>query len=119
MWRYNRPATPYEFAQWKQLKVHMDYHVEVDGHYFSVPHTLVGHKLDLRYTATTVEAFHQGQRVACHPRIDTRGRHTTVACHMPPQPSVFPMVTATADRLGRKDRARHGTTGHRHPPQSS
>lgn len=78
------PATPYEFAQWKQAKVHVDYHVEVDGHYYSVPHTLVGRKLDLRYTATTVEAFHQGQRVACHPRIDIRGRHTTAECHMPP-----------------------------------
>jgi len=78
------PATPYEFAQWKQVKVHVDYHVEVDGHYYSVPHTLVGRKLDVRYTATTVEAFHQGQRVACHPRIDIRGRHTTVECHMPP-----------------------------------
>jgi transposase len=78
------PATPYEFAQWQQVKVHVDYHVEVDGHYYSVPHTLVGHKLDLRYTTTTVEAFHQGQRVACHPRIDIRGRHTTVECHRPP-----------------------------------
>jgi transposase len=78
------PATPYAFAQWKQAKVHVDYPVEVEGHYYSVPHTLVGHQLDLRYTATTVEAFHQGQRVACHPRIDIRGRHTTVECHMPP-----------------------------------
>jgi transposase len=80
------PSTAYEFAQWKQAKVHVDYHVEVDGHYYSVPHTLVGRKLDLRYTATTVEAFHQGQRVACHPRIDLRGRHTTVEGHMPPHP---------------------------------
>ena len=78
------PATPYEFAQWKQAKVHVDYHVEVDGHYYSVPHTLVGRKLDLRYTVTTVEAFHQGQRVACHARVDIRGRHTTVEGHMPP-----------------------------------
>jgi len=77
------PAVPYAFAQWKQAKVHVDYHVEVEGHYYSVPHTLVGRKLDLRYTVTTVEAFHQGQRVACHPRVDLRGRHTTVESHMP------------------------------------
>ncbi len=62
----------------------MDYHVEVEGHYYSVPHTLVGRKLDLRYTATTVEAFHQGQRVAAHARVDLHGRHTTVDGHMPP-----------------------------------
>jgi transposase len=78
------PATPYAFAQWKQAKVHVDYHVEVEGHYYSVPHTLVGRKLDLRYTVTTVEAFHQGQRVASHARVDLRGRHTTVDSHMPP-----------------------------------
>jgi transposase len=77
------PAVPYEFAQWKQAKVHVDYHVEVEGHYYSVPHTLVGRKIDLRYTATTVEAFHQGQRVAAHARVDLRGRHTTVDSHMP------------------------------------
>lgn len=78
------PAVPYEFARWKQAKVHVDYHVDVEGHYYSVPHTLVGRKIDLRYTVTTVEAFHQGQRVACHPRVDIRGRHTTVEAHMPP-----------------------------------
>jgi len=78
------PAMPYEFAQWKQAKVHVDYHVEVEGHYYSVPHTLVGRKIDLRYTVTTVEAFHRGQRVASHARVDLRGRHTTVESHMPP-----------------------------------
>ncbi len=78
------PAVPYEFAQWKQAKVHVDYHVEVEGHYYSVPHILVGRKIDLRYTTTAVEAFHQGQRVAAHARVDLRGRHTTVESHMPP-----------------------------------
>jgi transposase len=77
------PALPYAFAEWKQAKVHVDYHVEVDGHYYSVPHTLVGRKVDLRYTATTVEVFHHGQRVAAHPKVDRRGRHSTVDHHMP------------------------------------
>lgn len=78
------PAVPYEFASWKQAKVHVDYHVEVEGHYYSVPHPLVGKKVDLRYTATTVEVFHRGQRVASHPKIEQRGRHSTVDSHMPP-----------------------------------
>ena len=78
------PATPYEFARWKQVKVHIDYHVEVEGHYYSVPHALVGQRLDVRHTANTVEMFHQGQRVACHPKVDVRGRHTTAESHMPP-----------------------------------
>jgi len=71
------PATPYEFAHWKQAKVHVDYHVEVEGHYYSVPHTLVGRKVDLRSTATTVEVFHHGQRVASHPKVEQRGRRIT------------------------------------------
>jgi transposase len=78
------PAAPYAFAQWKQAKVHIDYHVEVEGHYYSVPHSLVGCPLDLRYTAPPVEAFHQGQRVAAHARSALRGHHSTVDSHMPP-----------------------------------
>ena len=78
------PAVPYELASWKQAKVHVDYHVEVEGHYYSVPQTLVGRKVDLRITATTVEVFHRGQRVASHPKVEQRGRHSTVDSHMPP-----------------------------------
>jgi transposase len=77
------PAEPYEFAQWKKVRVHIDYHVEVEGHYYSVPHTLVKRQLEVRYSATTVECLHQGQRVASHVRSDTKGRHTTVPEHMP------------------------------------
>lgn len=79
------PVQPYEFAQWKQAKVHVDYHIEIEGHYYSVPYTLVGHKVDARYTATTVEVFHHGQRVASHVYSAQRGRHTTVDSHMPTQ----------------------------------
>ncbi|CAO0820664.1 hypothetical protein DFAR_1800002 [Desulfarculales bacterium] len=48
------PATAYQYAQWKKAKVHSDYHVEVDRHYYSAPHKLVGKKLDIRYTEHTV-----------------------------------------------------------------
>lgn len=77
------PATPYAFAEWKRATVHVDYHVELEGHYYSVPHALVGRKVDLRHTATTVEVFHQGQRVAAHAKVSARGRFTTVEAHMP------------------------------------
>ena len=50
---------------------------------YSVPHALVGRKVDLRHTATTVEVFHQGQRVAAHAKVSARGRFTTVEAHMP------------------------------------
>lgn len=77
------PATPFEFAEFKRARVNIDYHVELDGHYYSVPHALVRREVEVRYTDTTVEIFHRGQRVASHPRATVRGRHTTVAAHMP------------------------------------
>ncbi len=48
------PATPYEYATWKTAKVSIDYHVEVDRHYYSVPYTLVGERADVRASARTV-----------------------------------------------------------------
>lgn len=77
------PTTAYEYAEWKQVRVNIDYHVEVNGHYYSVPYQLVKHTLDVRVTATTVECFHKGKRVASHRRSHLKGRHSTVAQHMP------------------------------------
>jgi transposase len=77
------PAQPYQYAEWKKAKVHPDYHVEVDGHYYSVPYQLVKRHVDIRTTSSTVEIFHRGNRVASHLRCFTRGRHTTISEHMP------------------------------------
>lgn len=77
------PATPFEYAQYKRARVHIDYHVELDRHYYSVPHALVRREVELRYTATTVEVFHRGQRVASHLRSAAQGQHTTITAHMP------------------------------------
>ena len=77
------PATRYEYAQWKSAIVNIDYHIEIDGHYYSVPHSLVRLKLDVSYSATTIECFFKGKRVAVHVRSLRRGRHTTIAEHMP------------------------------------
>jgi transposase len=77
------PAEAYEFAEWKKVGVNIDYHVEVDGHYYSVPYQLVRKSLEARFSARTVECFHKGQRVASHLRSHLKGRHTTVAEHMP------------------------------------
>lgn len=78
------PATRYEFAEFKKARVNLDYHVDFDGHYYSVPYVLVHQVIELRVTATTVEGLHKGQRVASHVRSGLKGRHTTVAAHMPP-----------------------------------
>jgi len=77
------PAEPYQFAEWKKVRVNIDYHVEVAGHYYSVPHALVKRQLEARITEHTVECFYQGRRVASHLRSPLKGRHTTVAEHMP------------------------------------
>jgi transposase len=77
------PETPYVFAEWKKVRVHIDYHVEIDGRYYSVPYQLVKHELDVRITSTTVEVFHKGRRAASHVRSYQRGGHTTLKEHMP------------------------------------
>jgi transposase len=77
------PTTRFEPGNWKWVRANIDYHVELEGHFYSVPFTLRQERLELRSTPTTVELFHRGQRVAAHARHFGRGRHTTVPAHMP------------------------------------
>jgi transposase len=77
------PREPFEYAEWKLVRVNIDYHVDIFGHYYSVPYTLVKAQLDARISAHTVEVFHNGKRVASHPRSPHKGRHTTIKEHMP------------------------------------
>jgi transposase len=76
------PVEPYEYAEWEQCKVGIDYHVEVGGYYYSVPFTLLREVVWARATARTVEAFHRGKRVAAHMRSFSK-KYTTVRDHMP------------------------------------
>jgi transposase len=69
-------------TEWKRAGVNIDYHVALEGHYYSVPYPLVHHVVELRFSATVVEIFHQGQRVASHAR-STRGGFTTDPAHRP------------------------------------
>jgi transposase len=77
------PAETFQYAEWKQRRAGLDYHVEVAKHYYSVPHALARQKLWARITERTVEVFHKGKRVAAHMRGSGNRRHTTVAEHMP------------------------------------
>jgi len=77
------PAQPYEYAQWKKARVNIDYHVEVDRHWYSVPHALIRQQVEVCLSAHTVEILYRGRRVASHPRSFAQGRHTTVLEHMP------------------------------------
>lgn len=77
------PTRPYVFAEWKKARVNIDYHIEVERHYYSVPYQLAKQQLDVRIARQVVEIFHKAKRVASHIRSYERGRHTTVKEHMP------------------------------------
>jgi transposase len=77
------PVERYEFGAWKTGRVNIDYHIEVERHYYSVPYQLVGKRVEVRLTTRTVEIFHQGRRVASHPRSRQPYRQTTVHEHRP------------------------------------
>ncbi len=77
------PAERYVIADWKTVRASIDYHVEIDRHYYSVPYQLAGQQLEARSTAMTVEVYDAGKRVASHGRSSAPYRHTTVHEHMP------------------------------------
>ena len=77
------PAERYVLAEWKTVRANIDYHVEVNRHYYSVPYQLVGEQLEARSTTTTVEIFHRGKRVASHGRSFAAYHHSTQHEHMP------------------------------------
>ena len=77
------PAERFELHHWAQARANIDYHVQFDRHFYSVPYTLTGQLVEIRSTATTVEIFHRGQRVASHARSHQPYQATTVEEHRP------------------------------------
>jgi len=78
------PAVPFEYAEWKiKKRSGIDYHIEVDGHYYSVPYQLRNEYLDIRLTESIAEVFFHSKRVASHIRSYAKGRYTTIPEHMP------------------------------------
>lgn len=77
------PASDYEFAEWRLARVGLDYHVEIEGFYYSVPHALIRTQVDVRITSRTIEMFHHAKRIAAHQRRYGGPRHGTDPDHMP------------------------------------
>ncbi len=77
------PAMRYEYSEWSKARVGPDYHVEVEGHYYSVPYQLVDQVLDIRRTGSSVECLHRSRRVASHRHNPEVGGVTTIREHMP------------------------------------
>ncbi len=79
------PQYPFVMASWKQAKVSVDYHLEIDRHYYSVPYRFVGARVSVKLSRHLVEVFYENQRIAAHERARQPYRHTTLPEHMPPE----------------------------------
>lgn len=77
------PVEPFTYGEWTTAKVNIDYHIDVDRHYYSVPYVLRGEHVEAWATGTTVEVWHNNQRITSHVRSSRRGFHTTKSEHMP------------------------------------
>jgi transposase len=77
------PSEPYAYGEWTNARVGIDYHVDLGGHFYSVPHRLVRRGVEARLTESIVAIFHGGARVASHPRSHRVGEHSTLPEHMP------------------------------------
>lgn len=77
------PRHSYQFMYYKKARVHIDYHVELDQHYYSVPYQFTGKEIELRFTSEMIEFWHDGKQIALHIRSYRKGAHTTLAEHMP------------------------------------
>lgn len=99
------PPSRFELAEWKKARVNIDYHIDVLGHYYSVPYKYVRAQLDVRITATSVECFDGRSRIASHMRDHRRGQHTTLSEHMPEKHRRYAectpeLITQWAARIG-------------------
>ena len=79
------PAEPFIFGEWKKARVNIDYHVEIERHYYSVPFELRHEQVEARIRSATVEIFHNHDRVAIHARSSVTGGFSTLAAHRPPK----------------------------------
>lgn len=77
------PSERYRYIDFKRPTVNIDYHIDVDKHFYSVPHQLAGKKLEVFLSADTVEVFHSSRRIVIHPRSAQQGKYTTLTEHMP------------------------------------
>src|SRR5260370_35279008 len=82
------PGDRYEFATWRKARVNIDYHIEADRHYYSVPHHLAGQKADVRLSAATVEIFHSSRRGP--PRVSSSERPSPQPAPCPQAPHAAP-----------------------------
>jgi transposase len=77
------PSEPFLFVKWKTVRVNIDYHVEIEGHYYSVPYQYVHEQVEARILETSIEIIRKGHRIATHVRSNVAGKHSTLSEHRP------------------------------------
>ena len=114
------PERPFEYGEWKKATVNIDYHIDVERHYYSVPYPLRGFEVDARFNTATVEIFHQGKRSGVSRPQLLKGRHTTLqGTSAPVPPRVQGVASLPPDRVGRHDRPQYRRGGGDHPLRRS
>lgn len=73
----------YELTFWKTLKVGLDYHVNVEGTFYSVPHTYIHRQVDVAYSANLVKIYYNSKQIASHKRVFVKGQFVTQKDHQP------------------------------------
>ena len=115
------PLQPFVFAEWKKTRVNLDYHVEVDEHYYSTPYQLVGKEVEVRSTRGTVEIIYQGKRIASHVRSSQPHVPSTLPEHRPKSHQQYLQWTPSRmiDWAGKRGSLRRASGGVHHCRQAA
>ncbi|CAN2536365.1 hypothetical+protein [Methylocapsa aurea] len=108
------PATDWEFAEWKRARVNIDYHIEIESFFYSVPHALIHAEVDVRVTERMIEVFHRGQRVGLHERRYMGARHVRIRSTCRARIGATPPGRRIASAAGRR-RSGHTPKGSSSP----
>ena len=93
----------------RSSRVHRDYHIAIDRHFYSVPYQYVGKEADVRLRGSVIDVFHRGRQIASHLRSQARGRATTLREH---QPQAHQRAGVEDTRVRLEDKARLGPHVH-------
>ena len=78
------PAQRYQYCDWTKARAGIDYHVEFDHRLYSVPHALASARVEVCASASMIQLWHKGERVAAHQRsYGRRGTAVTLPAHRP------------------------------------
>ena len=88
------PASPYQFAHWKKATVGHNYHINIQGHYYSIQYQYIKKRVDVRLREKTIEFFYKGKLIASHLRSAQQGLYTTLDTHRPKAHSIYTKCTS-------------------------